>query len=487
MTFRDLIVISLGNLWRMKLRSILTISGIVIAMAAFVSMLSFGAGSQENLSRQFEELGLLTTIQVYPKGSPTPTDTSSHTKLDIAAIEKLNEIPGVNLAYPYDAVPVNVAIGDTVLSTKAQALPAAAIRTRLFSRLKSGGTFSSDSARTVLVSADLLESAGIQHPDSMVGKQIVVSTSVSVVDSGFSHILVDQNVTILDRLKKIHFDSLLNSAYRRRIIRTEVNETVRRFVNGFMTARRVISDTLEVCGVREPGRMGRARTEPVILPIRTAMRFKSGGLGGGPAEMFASIASGNLFPDVSGDQGTTFSQATVDFDPHVPYTAINDSIEALGFRTFSFAAEFKEIQKAFIYFDLALGLVGLIALFTASLGIVNTMVMSITERRREIGILKSLGAHEQDIRILFLVESAIFGFLGAAGGILAGWTITRVAAAVVRHYMLEEGITPIDPFSLPIWLIAISLATGIFVSIVAGFYPAARAARVDPVEALRNE
>jgi len=148
--------------------------------------------------------------------------------------------------------------------------------------------------------------------------------------------------------------------------------------------------------------------------------------------------------------------------------------------------------------------VALIALITASLGIVNTMVMSITERRREIGILKSdvqlvrskrleigilksLGAYELDIRSLFLVESAAIGLLGTIAGIAFGWTITRIVSAVVQAYMRREGIPVMDPFALPVWLILIALGVGVGVSVAAGFYPAARAARVDPVEALRNE
>ena len=67
MTIRDLMVISTGNLWRMKLRTLLTTSGIAIAIAAFVAMLSFGAGNQRYVTEQYNQLGLFSTIQVYPK------------------------------------------------------------------------------------------------------------------------------------------------------------------------------------------------------------------------------------------------------------------------------------------------------------------------------------------------------------------------------------------------------------------------------------
>ena len=134
-----------------------------------------------------------------------------------------------------------------------------------------------------------------------------------------------------------------------------------------------------------------------------------------------------------------------------------------------------------------LGIIGLIALITASLGIVNTMVMSIIERKREIGLLKSLGADERDIRILFLFESGVIGALGAATGIIFGWLITRLASLVARAIMARQGLDEMELFDLPGWLVLTAFLFGLIVSLLAGFYPAARAARVDPVEALRNE
>ncbi|HTK81892.1 MAG TPA: FtsX-like permease family protein [Bacteroidota bacterium] len=507
MTFRDLVVISGGNLRRMKLRTFLTSAGVLIAIAAFVSMLSFGAGSQQNIERQFNKLGLFTTMQVYEKdngredrgrGGREKRDKenknngkdadSAVAKLDRDAVERISKIPGVNLAYPYDAFSVEVHIGDTTVESKAQALASVAFQTKIFSTLAYGTAFSSDTSRQVILSESLLKKAGIDSPKTLIGKPIVVMVKVSTIDSGLTHILVDKGESLFDRAKRIHYDSLLNKKYRSTVLRTEANELVKRFVNGFLNARSVIRDTLILCGVRESGeRTGRLRVENVIIPIETAQRFKTGGLGGSPMDIMMAFMNGTLFasPEKSGNE--SFSQITIDFDPKVPYTNIKNAIEAMGYRTFSFAAEFEEIQKVFLYFDMALGLIGFIALVTASLGIVNTMVMSINERRREIGILKSLGAHETDIRALFLVESGVIGFLGTTAGIFFGWTITRIAAAIAKHYMEQEGIPGIDLFALPFWLIGIALAVGIGVSVVAGLYPAARAARVDPVAALRND
>lgn len=503
MITRDLITISSGNLRRLKLRTALTAAGVLIAIAAFVSMLSFGAGNQANIERQFNELGLFTTIQVYPKNTgerearrggrerdvrPNPGGQDSAAKLDAKALDRIAAIPGVNLVYPYDAFEVSVRAGDTVVGARGQALPPSAMKTKVFSRFASGHGFDSSNAREVIISEDLFSGSPAARADSLVGRTIVVSVRVSSLDSAVSHILVDQGVTLFDRARRIRFDSLRYGEYRSRFLRSESNEIVRRFVSGFLTAKSEIVETLTVCGVR-PRRegSGRMRIESVVLPIAVAARFKSAGLPGDPLELLSAMRQGQLFPETPGGPDETFTQATVDFDPKVFHKTITDSIEALGYSTFSFAGQFEQIQKAFMYLDLALALIGMIALTTASLGIVNTMVMSITERRKEIGILKSLGADDRDIRILFLAESGMIGLLGTVGGIIFGWLIGRAGSLIARTFMAREGIPPVELFALPWWLILISLVIGVTVSVAAGYLPAARAARVDPVEALRNE
>ncbi len=482
MTLRDLVVISVGNLWRMKLRATLTISGVLIAIGAFVSMVSFGAGNQENIENEFNKLGLFTTMTVYPKNAD-----SASPPLDTDALERLAAVPGVNLVYPYDPFSVTVRLGDSTIQSRAQALPTSAVQTKLFSGLLAGHTFNSDSARQVIISSELMEQVGIASADSAIGKKVVVSVYVSTIDSGLVHLFTEGGETVIDRVKRIRLDSLRYASYRNRVIRAEANAAVRRFVNGFMNAQREVSDTLVIAGVRELMRARRLRVEPMFIPIATATRFSSAGLSGNPTELFASMSQGKLFRDSGDRDEKTFSQVTLDFDPKVLYSSVRDSVQALGYRTFSFAEQFEEIQRIFLYLNLALGVVGLIALFTASLGIVNTMFMSISERRREIGVLKSLGADERDIRWLFLVESAVIGFLGTIGGILFGWGITRVVSAAAKAFMRKEGIPTTELFALPLWLVLIALAVGVGISVAAGLYPAARAARVDPVAALRNE
>ncbi len=115
------------------------------------------------------------------------------------------------------------------------------------------------------------------------------------------------------------------------------------------------------------------------------------------------------------------------------------------------------------------------------------MVTSILERTREIGVMKAVGGSETDIRWIFFSEAATIGLVGGAFGLALGWTVTRIANTVANHYLRPQGVPEVDLFYMPIWLIAGALVFSVGVSLLAGFYPASRAARVDPVQALRHD
>jgi putative ABC transport system permease protein len=123
-----------------------------------------------------------------------------------------------------------------------------------------------------------------------------------------------------------------------------------------------------------------------------------------------------------------------------------------------------------------LGGIAAISLLVGSIGIANIMIVSVTERTREIGIMKAVGARRRDIMQLFLVESLILGIIGAIGGVLLGLGLGYLAVTFLGWPM----VYPVD------WIL-IAVAVGLLVGIISGVYPAWRAAKVDPIEALRRE
>src|SRR5262249_23211706 len=172
-------------------------------------------------------------------------------------------------------------------------------------------------------------------------------------------------------------------------------------------------------------------------------------------------------------------------------TANVDDIEAavkkMGFGAFSLLDASKSLKIFFRVLDLLLGLFASLALAVASLGIVNTLVMAILERRREIGVLKALGASDRDVRQLFFAEASVMGLAGGVGGVLLGWGIGRAIQLGTTVYLRRQGIPAENIWLVPWWLVAGAIAFSLLVSLAAGMYPASRAAKLDPVEALRYQ
>jgi len=488
-TTADLIGIATGNLRRMKLRTSLTTGGVVIAIGAFVAMLSFGAGMQQTIAQEFDQLGLLHTMIVYPNGRYRDIEIVPDTSrpLDSAALETLSRLPGVRLAYPYERFTVTAQFADTALTAYTQPLSTTALSTKLYSDLVAGRYFFDDNAHEALVTREFLKDIGVNDADSVIGDTVVIAVDVVSLDSAVSALVFHGDLdSIKARLRQIDEDSLFSVTYLRRIGMRELNASLGRFLHGYLNARERVSDTVVVVGAIERSR-NRRRGQPIITTIAVGQRLSNAGFSGGPLELATSLGSGQLFDLERGSTGGHYAQVTLDLEPSAPYAPIRDSVTAMGYSVFSYAEEFEEIRRVFRYIDLALAMVGLIALATSSLGIVNTMLMSILERRREIGILKSLGADEGEIRLLFLFESGLIGLFGALGGLILGWTISRIGSFIARSLMEREGVTPVELFAVPIWLIGAALLLGMLVAVAAGYYPSSRAARVDAVEALRNE
>src|SRR5207253_1617685 len=167
--------------------------------------------------------------------------------------------------------------------------------------------------------------------------------------------------------------------------------------------------------------------------------------------------------------------------------ALETSIKNMGFSTFSLLDATRNLRLFFTIFDLLLAIFGSLALTVATIGIINTLVMAVLERRREIGVLKALGAADRDVKQLFFVEAAVMGLVGGIVGTVIGWLIGRTIAFGTNVYLHSQNLSSVDISSVPWWLVLLSILFAVGVSLAAGLYPASRAARLDPVQALRYE
>jgi putative ABC transport system permease protein len=478
MSLMELIRDALATLWRQKLRSALTVGGVVVAIGALVTLLSFASGMSKNVQDQVEKFRLLQTMTV------TATNSDSAAVLDSTALRWMESLPGVMQAYPESPFPVRVIFGEDTTSSEAQAFPPNARGSLLFEHIAAGEVYQVGDTSSVLITSALLDRMDIEDPDSLVGQSLILYSEHGHPDSGYAAITDTLLHTPLSSLPQMvgmfqqgEVDSLVG-----RLLGTAASA----FFEGYMTRVDTVRDTLIVSGVVDVGEGWNSRLRPLVLPVESTRRLDPGSFTSNPLSMLSSFQSGNLFnTELMG--GTGIDKVTLELAIEADHEALRDSLDTRGFESDDFLEFYSEFRKMIMLFTAGMSMLGFIALFIAALGIVNTMVMSILERRREIGILKSLGAEDKDIRILFLVESGTIGLVGSALGLLLGWVVSETIGFAMQLYMEQQGVGDMDLFYIGPDTVLIAIGFGLIVSTVAGLYPASRAAQLDPVVALREE
>lgn len=167
-------------------------------------------------------------------------------------------------------------------------------------------------------------------------------------------------------------------------------------------------------------------------------------------------------------------------------SAVQNDLNNLNYKTSSNESTTKDINKNFNNITLMLSILGVIVLIVAAIGIINTMIMAVHERTKSIGVMKSLGASSFDILSMFLFQSAIIGFIGSIIGSLVSFGLFKLISYSVEQILLKQGFSLSLLGNIPWWLIVATIAFSVIISLLAGIYPAVKASKLDPIEALRH-
>ena len=480
MNFLDILHLALRNLRQAKLRAILTTMGVVVGVAVIVTMVSFGLGLQSNMLARFKALDFFNEVQVFGQGLGTlaglgrpargedgdrrreRADKTPTRILDDAGIKEIAAIKGVAYVEPSVSFDVFVRSNGKLLSQYVAGanIPNAATR---FQHFAAGKMISSPAADEVVVSERFVRDYGYKTPADAVGKTIELLAPPSEKSSSEEEERPNFFGIPLD-------DPGLDES------NPDVETKTFHIVG-------VLSQIKE--GIGQGGARGLMPNAGIYLPLQMAHEWATRHRSPmGQVALALARRGGNL----AEGQTEGYDLAIVRVTDPVHLTEVRQKITDLGFGSFSIVDEIDQIRTVFLIIDSVLGLLGGISLLVASFGIANTMIMSILERTREIGIMKAIGAEDREIRLIFFVEAAVIGVVGGVIGVLLAWGIDGLANRLAYRFLLKpQGASFIDFFNLPIYLTLGAILFALIVSILAALYPASRAARIDPVRALRHD
>ncbi len=488
MSFFDILHLALRNLRQAKLRATLTTMGVIVGTAVIVTMVSFGLGLQSNMLERFQALDFFNEIQVYGRGlgnlagldrsarrddgrrDPSSRANRTPTRiLDDAGIKEMAAIGGVAYVEPSVNFMVYVRSNGKLLSqfVGGANIPNASTR---FQNFAAGHMISSPNADEAVVSERFMRDYGFEKPADAVGKTIELLAPPSA-DKGS-----EKNSEEEEEERPNFFGIPLDDP--------GIDESAPDVeIKTFRIAGVLAAEVRE--GAGQGGMRGMMPSAGIYIPLQVAHDWNTRHRG--PMSQVA-LALARRGGNLAEGQTEGYDLAIVRVSNPAQLTEVRQKITDLGFGSFSIVDELDQIRTVFLIIDSVLGLLGGISLLVASFGIANTMIMSILERTREIGIMKAIGAEDREIKLIFFVEAAVIGVTGGVVGVLLAWGIDTLANRLAYRFILKpQGASFIDFFDLPpyLWLGAILFA--LLVSIAAALYPAARAARIDPVRALRHD
>lgn len=191
--------------------------------------------------------------------------------------------------------------------------------------------------------------------------------------------------------------------------------------------------------------------------------------------------------DITGLGITNYSQAKLVAKNKEDLGKVRQQVDNLGYKTSSVADTVEQIDKLFGTARVVLATFGMVALAVASLGMFNTLTVSLMERTREVGIMKAMGMQSSEVKELFLAEAMVMGILGGIFGVTGGFVAGKLLGVILSAFSIAKGVGWIDISYIPPIFVAFVLVLSFIVGVVTGLYPARRATKISALNALRYE
>jgi len=473
MKLGDLTDLASRNLRESVLRNSLTTLGIAVGVASLVALLSLGVGLQQLVNRSVARTGLFDMVSVRPRqnvpfGQPGGGRRSPRDAADLTPARALDEAARKEIAALPDVLEVNPEVRFTA---EARREP----RSQLV--MVSGMPPSSESSGNL----DGMTGHFFSGPDA----------DEAILQGDFAKLLVDAGQAPASLVGQ---EISLRFAQRQALPPPSAQTASGPPAGRAGPPNQEVSPDEEALGFSIVPSEKKFR----VVGVTPTSNSGSGQIGFSNAGMYVPIAIAEKMQVVQGadlrgvaqsasGEGEHYAALDVRATSPTAVAQIESSISQMGFAAFSLIDVARNLRTFFAIFDLFLAIFGSLALAVASLGIINTLVMAILERRREIGVLKALGAADRDVRQLFFAEAGVMGFAGGLLGVLLGWGIGRAIQFATVFYLKRQGMNSPNIWSVPWWLVLGAIVFALIVSLASGIYPASRAARLDPVEALRYE
>lgn len=451
MRFLDLLTMSINNLRRRKVRTALTVLGVVIGTASVVVMVSLGIGLNALMMEMYSSYGSMTAIEIYNYGNNGNNGTSDNPLyLTDDTVKEFLRIPHVTSASP--VLETNVILKQGVYETNTSIN---GVTREFMEQIPLGQGKLPDPKNTEM--------------EFIYGNAVVQWFQNSKTGKGYWDTQELPDIDYMNKPMFVIFDT--DTYYQSRSGGSGDGTPVKAPKKYLIKTAGVVEGGIDDYNSYAYG----VYTDIDQLKTQLKKIYKKNPIPGQPTNKKGKPYSYFIY-----------NQAYVYVDDMENVTTVQKAITDMGFQANSQMEWIEQSQQTYNMIQLVLGGIGAISLFVAAIGIANTMMMSIYERTKEIGVIKVLGCDLRTIRNMFLLESGFIGFMGGVIGVAISYGI----GFIMNHFL---GIGQImtgqagNISRIPLWLASAAVVFAIFVGMAAGFFPSLRAMHLSPLAAIRNE